>query len=142
MPEMYAILPKQTGRPGGTIVISWGSFGRSYLRPREAEIGYWIGRPFWGKGFATQALDWALERCFLELGRSAVWCGYYEGNEASRRVQEKCGMTWVRSEERTWCPRVEEYRTEHFTRITRKEWKERHSGHQTKDRRGEAPALT
>jgi RimJ/RimL family protein N-acetyltransferase len=53
------------------------------------EVGYWIGRAFWGKGVATRAL-----RAFLEEVRERpLYAGVAEGNVASIRVLEKCGFT-------------------------------------------------
>lgn len=121
-PEIYAVLPKQTGRPGGCAGLTFGKTGRAWLKERETEAGYWIGRPFQGRGYASEALDKLIERAFTVLNMRTVWAGYYEGNDASRRVQEKCHMTWHHVEEHTWCELLGEYRDEHFMRITRKEW--------------------
>jgi RimJ/RimL family protein N-acetyltransferase len=56
---------------------------------RRREIGYWIGRPFWGRGVATRAL-----RAFLEdVNERPLYAGVAEGNVASIRVLEKCGFT-------------------------------------------------
>jgi len=53
------------------------------------EVGYWIGRAFWGKGVATSAL-----RAFLaEVNERPIYAGVAEGNVASIRVLEKCGFT-------------------------------------------------
>lgn len=53
------------------------------------EVGYWIGRRFWGKGVATRAL-----RTFLaEVTERPIYAGVAEGNVASIRVLEKCGFT-------------------------------------------------
>ena len=122
-PEIYAVLPKQTGRPGGCAGITFGSTGRPWLKQREAEIGYWIAVPFQGKGYATEALAYLLQRCFTVLDMKTVWAAYYDGNDASKRVQEKCGMRWHHTEDRSWCEALGEYRKEHFMRITRKEWR-------------------
>ena len=54
----------------------------------ECELGYWIGKPFWGQGLIPEAAKELLRYAFEDLGMRAVWCGYYEGNEKSRRVQE------------------------------------------------------
>lgn len=124
-PEIYAVLPKQTGRPAGAAGITFAKTGRKDLKEREAELGYWIGREFQGKGYASEAAEFLLERCFATLGMRTVWAAYYEGNEASRKVLEKCGMHWHHSVERSWCEAMGEYRTEHFCRITRKEWMSR-----------------
>ena len=58
---------------------------------KNAEIGYWIGEPFWGKGIATTALKLASEYAFSHLGVERLYAGIFEGNEGSRRVLEKCG---------------------------------------------------
>ncbi len=57
-----------------------------------AELGYWLGRPFWGKGFATEAAQTLIDHAFgaLELGTVEVRCRVVNG--ASRRVIQKCGF--------------------------------------------------
>ena len=122
-PEIYAVLPKSTGKPSGCAGITYGRTGRPSLKEQEGEIGYCIGAPFQGKGFATEAVRALLKRAFEDLKLRTIWCGYYEGNAASARVQEKCGLAWHHKEEHTYLPLLDEYRTEHFTRITRKEWR-------------------
>ena len=61
----------------------------------EPEIGYWIGRPFWGQGLIPEAVRELLRWCFMERGAARVWCGHSPGNDKSRRVIEKCGFTYV-----------------------------------------------
>ena len=53
------------------------------------EVGYWYGRPFWGRGFATEALEGLLEQA-RDLG--PLQSGYFEDNPASGRVLEKSGF--------------------------------------------------
>ena len=64
---------------------------RSDVHRRSAEIGYWLGEPFWGRGIATEALRamtrYALSR--FELHRLSAHV--FEGNAASARVLEKAG---------------------------------------------------
>ena len=64
----------------------------------EAEVGYWIGRPYWGSGYATEALRGVLRLAFnrLEVGR--VTAAAMAGNGASMRVQEKAGLTYAGEE--------------------------------------------
>jgi RimJ/RimL family protein N-acetyltransferase len=62
----------------------------------EPELGYWLGRDYWGKGYATEAGRRVIRHAFEDLGSKAVWCCYYEGNERSKRVQEKLGFSYVR----------------------------------------------
>ncbi len=61
------------------------------LSAAEAELGYFISPECWGHGYATEALR-ALTGELFRLGYRRVTAGYFEGNEASRRVMEKCGM--------------------------------------------------
>lgn len=63
----------------------------------EPEIGYWIGVPFWGRGYIPEAVKALIARCFSE-GAARVWCAHFEGNEKSRRVIEKCGFRYRFSE--------------------------------------------
>lgn len=59
---------------------------------RHAEIGYWIGVPYWGRGFATEAAQRLLEFGFDELNLHRVHAHYLIRNEASGRVLTKLGM--------------------------------------------------
>ena len=57
-----------------------------------AELGYWIGEPFWGKGIATRAVELISEYGFLQLGLERIHSGVFAFNGASRRVLEKSGF--------------------------------------------------
>jgi RimJ/RimL family protein N-acetyltransferase len=69
------------GQVAGNIV-SWDQAGRQ-------EIGYWIGREFWGKGIATRALDAFLH----DVTTRPLFAHVAAHNVASIRVLEKCGFT-------------------------------------------------
>lgn len=56
---------------------------------RRREVGYWIGREFWGRGVATRALSAFLQ----EVEERPIYAGVAETNVASIRVLEKCGFT-------------------------------------------------
>ena len=60
----------------------------------------------------------------LQAGVSAMWCGYYDGNEKSKKCQEKCGFIFHHTENNKQCTLMGDVRTEHFTRITKKQWQE------------------
>jgi len=59
---------------------------------KSAEIGYWIGEPFWNKGIATTAITLMLDHAFNNLNLIRVYTGVFDFNKASRRVLEKCGF--------------------------------------------------
>jgi RimJ/RimL family protein N-acetyltransferase len=60
----------------------------------RAELGYWIGRPFWGRGYCTEAARAVLDYAFGELGLERVHASYFQGNESSGRVMRKLGMSY------------------------------------------------
>ena len=62
------------------------------LEHRRAELGYWIGEPYWGCGYATEAAGAMLDFAFDRLGLHRVEAQYLVRNPASRRVLEKIGM--------------------------------------------------
>jgi RimJ/RimL family protein N-acetyltransferase len=59
------------------------------------ELGYWVGVPFWGHGYATEAARAAIDYAFAELGHEVLQSGARVSNPASRRVLEKCGFQWT-----------------------------------------------
>ena len=124
-PETYAVVLKETGKPVGSIGIMFGKNGNAPMGEQEAEIGYWIGVPYWGQGLIPEAVRELLRRCFEDLNCTAVWCGYYDGNLKSKRVQEKCGFRYHHTEKDKLCELMGDIRTEHFTYLTKENWEKR-----------------
>jgi len=60
-----------------------------------AELGYWIGVPFWGCGYATEAARCLIDHAFGDLGYEVLSASARVSNPASRRVLEKCGFQWT-----------------------------------------------
>ena len=79
--------------------------------------------PFWGQGLIPEAVNEVLRYAFENLRQTAVWCGYFDGNEKSKRVQEKCGFTYSHTEHNKPAPLMNDFRTEHFTKITLDDWR-------------------
>lgn len=67
-------------------------------RPDEFEVGYWIGRPFWGRGFATEALRALMVHARRNLRARRIWGAHCPENDRSRRVMEKCGLAFIRED--------------------------------------------
>jgi RimJ/RimL family protein N-acetyltransferase len=65
------------------------------VRRDGAELGYWLGVPFWRQGYATEAARALIDYAFTELGYQALQSGARVSNPASRRVLEKCGFQWT-----------------------------------------------
>ncbi len=91
-PETYAVVDKSTGCAIGSIGLMIGKASNMGIPDTEAEVGYWIGVPYWGQGLIPEAVQEILRYAFEKLHLEKVWCGYFDGNIKSKRVQEKCGF--------------------------------------------------
>jgi RimJ/RimL family protein N-acetyltransferase len=59
------------------------------------ELGLWLGVPYWGQGYGTEAVHAVIDYAFTDLGHDALQAGARVTNPASRRVLEKCGFQWT-----------------------------------------------
>jgi RimJ/RimL family protein N-acetyltransferase len=71
-----------------------GGCGLKRDRGKAPEIGYWLGVPYWGKGYATEAARALIDHAFGDLGLDLLEADARVSNPASRRVLEKCGFQW------------------------------------------------
>ena len=121
--ETYAVCLKEDNHAIGSVGLIKPEQSHTKVGDDEIEVGYWIGVPFWGKGLIPEAVRKIQEHAFLDLGCTAMWCGYYDGNEKSKRCQEKCGFVYHHTEENKPCVLMGDNRTEHFTKLTKEAWK-------------------
>ena len=118
-PEIYAIVWKETGLPIGSIGLHRNDLAS---KDDEMELGYWLGVPYWGRGIVPEAGREILRHAFEDLDLQRVWCGYYDGNEKSKRVQEKLGFTYQWTTENLPVPQMGETRTGHVNLLTKEDW--------------------
>ncbi len=81
-----ALEPK--ARPGAAI----GCVGISERSPGAPELGYWLGKPYWGKGLMTEAARGLIALSFRVGLAGTLHATALRANPASRRVLEKCGF--------------------------------------------------
>jgi [ribosomal protein S5]-alanine N-acetyltransferase len=86
-PTSFAIVVE--GEAVGGIGIELGTD----VHRRSAEIGYWLGEPFWGRGIASEALRAVTEYAFERFDVCRLEAGVFAWNPASARVLEKAGYT-------------------------------------------------
>ena len=129
--EAYAISLKKdmagadgarAGQAIGAIELKLNGHTDMTDRDDECELGYWLGKPFWGQGIMPEAAREMLRHAFEDCGMRKVWCGYYEGNHKSKRVQEKCGFKYQWKSENVDVPLMREKRTGHVNLMTREDW--------------------
>ncbi len=121
-PETYAVCLKEDNRAIGSIGLMIGTHSDKEIPDTEAEIGYWIGVPFWGKGLIPEATRELIRHGFEDLKLDKIWCGCFVENEKSKRVMEKCGFTWHHTRKDVCCELMGDIRTEQVSCLTRENW--------------------
>lgn len=101
---MWAVVLRETGEPIGCIGYLVKGQSNIDIGDNDAEIGYWIARPFWNRGICTEALWWMIDVCFNEKHFQTLWGDYFVDNPASGRVMQKCGF--VDTGKETTCPHL------------------------------------
>ena len=125
VPETYAIILRETGSPIGCIGLKTGDSTDLTDRIDECELGYWLGVPYWGKGLMTEAATEMIRHAFEHCGMNKIWCGYYDGNIRSKRVQEKCGFIYQWENDNVDVPLMHETRKGFVSCLTKEEWMNR-----------------
>lgn len=122
IPETYAVCLKEDNKAIGSISLKIGKESSLDLPDNEGEIGFWLGVPFWGKGIIPEACEALIGHAFSDLKLENLWCGYFEGNEKSRRVQEKCHFRYHHTNENIYWAVMDDIRTEHVMLLTKDRW--------------------
>ena len=123
--QCYAICEKGSNTAIGAIELKLKGHTDMTDRDDECELGYWLGKPFWGRGYMPEAAAALLRHGFEELGMTAIWCGYYDGNDKSKRVQEKLGFVYHHTCKEVPVPLMNEIRVGHTNIMTKERWKSR-----------------
>lgn len=126
--EAYAVCLKVDGKAIGAIELKLKGHTDMTDREDECELGYWLGKPFWGQGIMPEAVKEMLRHAFEDCGMEKVWCGYYDGNVKSKRVQEKCGFRYQWTTKDVDVPLMHEKRTEHVNLMTKEDWLSTYAG--------------
>lgn len=124
--ECYAVCEKGDGKAIGCIELLLNGHTGLTDRDDECELGYWLGKPFWGRGYIPEAATEILRHAFEDLSMTKVWCGYYDGNTKSRWVQEKLGFVYHHTCDRVPVPLMNEVRVGHTNVMTKEAWLKNH----------------
>ena len=91
---------------------------------QHAELGYWLGVPYWGKGYATEAARAMLRYGFCDLGLHRIFASHFKHNPASGNILRKLGMRYEgcqREHLRKW----DQFGDSELYGLLRKEWEAR-----------------
>ena len=120
--ESYAICEKENGKAIGAIALKLNGHTDMTEREDECELGYWLGKPYWGRGYMPEAARELIRHGFEDLGMTTIWCGYYDGNEKSKRVQEKVGFLYHHTCDEVPVTLMNEVRVGHTNYMTKEQW--------------------
>ena len=120
--ECYAICEKGSSEAIGAMELKLKGHTDMTEKDDECELGYWLGKKFWGRGYMPEAVKELLRRGFEDLGMTTIWCGYYDGNEKSKRVQEKTGFVYHHTCEEVPVPLLNEVRIGHTNYMTKERY--------------------
>ena len=95
----YAVVLKASGKPVGCAGLTVGAASNLKLPEDEGEIGCWLGVPYWGQGIIPEAVQELIRYGFEDLGLKRIWYAFFDGNEKSKRVAEKCGFSYHHTNE-------------------------------------------
>jgi RimJ/RimL family protein N-acetyltransferase len=95
--EIHRFVNQREGEATFVVTLGDEAIGVCGVEAREdsAEVGYWLGVPFWGHGYATEAMRAVIDHAFGGLDHQTLQSGARVSNPASRRVLEKCGFQWT-----------------------------------------------
>ena len=122
----YAVVLKRTDEPIGSIGLQKpcaSVIGTQGYQTPALEIGYWIGKPYWGQGLVPEAARALLRHGFEDLDLQAVWGTHDVENAKSSRVMDKLGLRLVRVQPHVHMELLGDvWRDEAVRRITREQW--------------------
>ena len=92
--DSYAIVLKSENKVIGSIGLHHRKPDETLNDLKQREIGYVLNPNYWGKGFIPEAVNCLLNYGFNELNLDLIWCGHFDFNNNSKRVNEKCGFNY------------------------------------------------
>ena len=122
--ETLAVVLKDENKLIGTISLQkryWPMYPID-RKLKGRELGFDLNRRYWGQGLMPEAAGEIIRHGFEEIGMNKIWCGYYDGNTRSKRVQEKCGFRYQWTTRDVDVPLMHEKRVGHVNLLTREDW--------------------
>ena len=102
----YAIVLKEANIVIGNISLYDSEFCEN---KNQREIGFWLGRDYWGKGYMSEACRFIINYAFHTLKLEKLWCGHFDYNIRSSSVQKKCGFIYYSTHENYYLPILDKY---------------------------------
>lgn len=120
--ESYAICLKENGAIIGSVSLKFKPNTDLADKDDECELGFWIGKPYWNKGFATEAAKEITRHGFEDLNASIIWAANFEGNQRSAKVQEKLRFVFRRIVDKADSPQSQTTKKIRVSFLNKEEW--------------------
>ncbi len=125
-PNTYAVVLKETNEPVGSVGLMIGKAANQDIPETEGEMAVLTGSvpvaSMRGHGLIPEAVREMIRHGFEDQHLEKLWCGYFDGNEKSKRVQDKCGFKYHHTTENVPCAIPGLLRTEHVSCLLKEEW--------------------
>ena len=92
--DVYAIELKSENKIIGSIGIHERCPDDKLSELNQREIGYVLNPKYWGNSYIPEAVKYVTQYCFEEMKLDVIWCGHFDFNKNSKRVNEKCGFKY------------------------------------------------
>lgn len=92
--DSYAIVLKEENKVIGGIGLHKRKPDSSLKALKQREIGYVLNPNYWGNEYIPEAVKALIEYGFMEMNLDLIWCGHFDFNSNSKRVNEKCGFNY------------------------------------------------
>jgi RimJ/RimL family protein N-acetyltransferase len=95
--QFVTTVNQRDGETCFVLMLNGTLIGACGIDPRDdgAELGYWLGAGYWGRGLMTEAARAVIDHAFGDLRHETLQSGARVSNPASRRVLEKCAFQWT-----------------------------------------------
>ena len=113
----WAIVCKENQKIIGDISLMY-----KFENKEEAELGFWLGSPYWGCGYMPEASLRIMQLFFDELGKEKLWCQHFLSNHQSARVQEKLGFKKHHINEKEYLPQLDKYEVTQVNCLDHEQW--------------------
>lgn len=114
-PFCYAICEKETNLIIGAIELKLSNNSLT----DECELGYWLGKNYWGHQYMGEACTILIDHAFNDLNINTIFATYFEGNIQSKRVLEKLGFKYKTTTYNLDVPLLNQKRTLHINILTK-----------------------
>ena len=92
--DTYAIVLQENNKVIGSVGIHERYPDETLRHLKQRELGFVLNPKYWGLGIMPEVVNYLIDYGFNELGLDIIWCGHFDFNLNSKRVQEKCGFKY------------------------------------------------